>query len=65
MRKIILGKTGQEVSTISLGTWSYGGANKQGKIPIGWDGQDDKDSINACNELGIKMVLTGIRHFLH
>mgnify|MGYP001329107996 CR=1 FL=1 len=25
----------------------------------------DKDSINACNELGIKMVLTGKRHFLH
>ena len=25
----------------------------------------DKDSIKACNELGIKMVLTGKRHFLH
>ena len=25
----------------------------------------DKDSIEACNELGIKMVLTGRRHFLH
>ena len=25
----------------------------------------DKDSINECNELGIKMVLTGKRHFLH
>jgi len=25
----------------------------------------DKDSINACNELGMKMVLTGKRHFLH
>ncbi len=25
----------------------------------------DKDSIQACNELGIKMVLTGRRHFLH
>ena len=25
----------------------------------------DKDSINKCNELGIKMVLTGKRHFLH
>ncbi len=25
----------------------------------------DKDSINACNELGLKMVLTGRRHFLH
>jgi len=25
----------------------------------------DQDSINACNELGISMVFTGIRHFLH
>ena len=25
----------------------------------------DKDSIDACNDLGIKMVLTGKRHFLH
>ena len=56
MRKIILGKTGQEVSTISLGTWSYGGANMQGNIPVGWEGQEDKDSINAlkhCYKSGI------------
>ena len=56
MRKILLGKTGQEVSTISLGTWSYGGANKQGNIPVGWEGQEDKDSINAlkhCYKVGI------------
>ncbi len=25
----------------------------------------DTDSINTCNELGIKMILTGKRHFLH
>ncbi len=25
----------------------------------------DLDSIKACNELGIKMILTGKRHFLH
>ena len=25
----------------------------------------DEDSIKACNELGIKMVITGKRHFLH
>ena len=25
----------------------------------------DKESIKACNELGIKMVITGKRHFLH
>ena len=56
MRKITLGKTNAEVSAISLGTWSYGGANKQGKIPVGWEGQLDDDSINAllrCHEIGI------------
>ena len=56
MRRIILGKTGAEVSTISLGTWSYGGANKQGETPVGWEGQKDADSINAllrCHEIGI------------
>ena len=56
MRKIILGKTGAEVSAISLGTWSYGGANKQGETPVGWEGQQDNDSINAllrCHEIGI------------
>jgi phosphoribosylaminoimidazolecarboxamide formyltransferase / IMP cyclohydrolase len=25
----------------------------------------DQDSIQAANELGIVMVLTGVRHFLH
>jgi len=56
MRQIMLGKTGAEVSAISLGTWSYGGANKQGEIPVGWEGQQDDDSINAllrCHEIGI------------
>ena len=56
MRQIMLGKTGAEVSAISLGTWSYGGANKQGEIPVGWEGQQEDDSINAllrCHEIGI------------
>jgi aryl-alcohol dehydrogenase-like predicted oxidoreductase len=56
LRKIILGRTGAEVSAISLGTWSYGGANKSGKIPVGWAGQSDDDSKAALKrawELGI------------
>ena len=47
MRKIILGRTGAEVSAISLGTWSYGGANKSGKLPVGWAGQSNNDSTSA------------------
>jgi len=56
LRKIILGRTGAEVSAISLGTWSYGGANKSGKLPVGWAGQSDNDSTSALKrawELGI------------
>ena len=56
MRKIILGRTGTEVSVISLGTWSYGGVNKSGKLPVGWAGQSDDDSKLALKrawELGI------------
>ena len=56
MRKIFLGRTGAEVSAISLGTWSYGGANKSGKLPVGWAGQSDDDSKLALKrawELGI------------
>ena len=47
MIKIILGKTEEKVSIISLGTWSYGGANKVGTTPIGWGGQKENDSIDA------------------
>ena len=56
MRNITLGRTGAEVSAISLGTWSYGGANKSGKLPVGWAGQSDNDSTSALKrawELGI------------
>jgi len=47
MRKITLGRTNESVSAISLGTWSFGGANKVGNIPVGWAGQSDKDSTAA------------------
>ena len=56
MRKITLGRTGVKVSAISLGTWSYGGANKSGKHSVGWAGQSDNDStagLKRAWELGI------------
>jgi phosphoribosylaminoimidazolecarboxamide formyltransferase/IMP cyclohydrolase len=27
--------------------------------------RNDQDSIKAANELGLAMVITGVRHFLH
>ena len=47
MRNIILGRTGESVSAISLGTWSYGSGNKNGNVSVGWAEQDDADSTAA------------------
>jgi len=55
-----LGRTGAKVSRISLGTWSYGGANMVGKNqPIGWAGQADEDSRRALQ----KAYDSGINHW--
>jgi aryl-alcohol dehydrogenase-like predicted oxidoreductase len=56
MRKIILGRTNCEVSSISLGTWAFGGESMNGKMAVGWAGQNKKDSSDALTrawELGI------------
>ena len=56
MRKIVLGKTGAEVSAVSLGTWSYGSGNVTAGVSVGWPGQQDDDSRAALMrawELGI------------
>ena len=50
MRKIVLGRTGVHVSAISLGTWSYGGENISGSIPVGWSGQMYTDSRSALTQ---------------
>ena len=47
MRKITLGRTNEEVSAISLGTWAFGGASMSGKISVGWGGQTESDSKKA------------------
>jgi len=60
MEYTILGRTRKKVSRISLGTWSYGGANTVGKNqPIGWAGQEDSDSRTALQ----KAFSVGINHW--
>lgn len=60
MEYTILGRTGVQVSRISLGTWSYGGANLvNGKAPVGWAGQADEDSKKALR----KAYEVGINHW--
>ncbi|MFQ6604729.1 MAG: aldo/keto reductase [Fidelibacterota bacterium] len=57
MKTITLGRTGETVSRISLGTWSYGGENTSGTTSVGWAGQNDSDSVAALKkawELGIR-----------
>ncbi len=56
MNQIVLGKTGEKVSRISLGTWSYGGGNKSGSTSVGWTGQKDdvsREALKKAWELGI------------
>ena len=60
MEIVTLGRTGVNVSRISLGTWSYGGPNMAGKNqPMGWGGQTDEDSKNALR----KAYASGIDHW--
>jgi aryl-alcohol dehydrogenase-like predicted oxidoreductase len=60
MEYTILGRSREKVSRISLGTWSYGGANTVGKNqPIGWAGQEDSDSRTALQ----KAYSVGINHW--
>ena len=59
MKQITFGRTGAKVSTISLGTWSYGGGNVSGGRPVGWADQSDKDSQEAL----IQAWKSGINHW--
>ena len=60
MEIVTLGRTGANISRISLGTWSYGGPNMAGKNqPVGWGGQTDEDSKNALR----KAYAVGINHW--
>ena len=56
MENIILGRTGVNISRISLGTWSFGGANvSSNNQPVGWAGQSEEDSqlaLQKAHEVG-------------
>ena len=59
MKKIILGRTNQEVSIISLGAWSHGKQNTSGESNVGWANQTDQDSKHAL----LKSFSLGINHW--
>jgi aryl-alcohol dehydrogenase-like predicted oxidoreductase len=57
MRTRKLGWTGEELTTIGLGTWAIGGSGWK----FGWGPQDDKDSIKTIHkalDLGINWIDT-------
>ena len=59
MKKITFGRTNVKVSTISLGTWSYGSGNVSGGRSVGWADQSDVDSRAAL----IQTWNSGINHW--
>jgi len=59
MKKITFGQTNVEISTISLGTWSYGSGNVSGGRSVGWADQSDVDSRAAL----IQAWKSGINHW--
>ena len=59
MRKVVLGRTGELVSAISLGTWAFGGENMSGRFAVGWAGQSDNDSKSVL----LKAWESGINHW--
>ncbi len=59
MKQITFGRTGAKVSTISLGTWSYGGGNVSGGRSVGWADQSDKNSRAAL----VQAWKSGINHW--
>ena len=59
MKNITFGRTNVKVSTISLGTWSYGSGNVSGGQSVGWADQSDTDSRTAL----IQAWRSGINHW--
>jgi myo-inositol catabolism protein IolS len=56
MHRIRLGRTGTEVSPVSVGTWGHGGAKTVRGRPVGWSGHDDRLATAAllrAHELGL------------
>ena len=56
MRKVTLGRTQIKVSSVSLGTWAFGGANMSGKFSVGWSDQsknNSKKTLTRAWELNI------------
>ncbi len=59
MKKIILGRTEESISVISLGAWSHGKHNTNSGASVGWSNQSDQNSKDAL----LKSFSLGINHW--
>ena len=59
MERIRFGRCNQKVSRVALGTWSFGGPQMQGRVPIGWGAQDDRAALEALE----RAYAGGIMHW--
>lgn len=50
MQRVRFGRTGEEVPTVSLGSWGYSGPKEVGGRPVGWSGCDDDAASRALAE---------------
>ncbi len=55
----ILGRSGLKVSEVSLGCWAIGGPSWRDGNPVGWSGNDDKESLAGLR----RAYELGINHF--
>jgi len=56
MRRVKFGRTGVEVSAVSLGTWAFGGPQMVDGQPMGWFGTNDplaREALVRASERGI------------
>jgi len=59
MKKVILGRTEESISVISLGAWSHGKQNTDNGASVGWSNQSDQDSKDAL----LQSFSLGINHW--
>ena len=59
MKKVILGRTEESISVISLGAWSHGKQNTDAGASVGWSNQSDQDSKDAL----LQSFSLGINHW--
>lgn len=59
MNTVRLGRTNVDVSTVSLGTWAYGGPKKVNTRPVGWYGANERLALRSIHEAAAQ----GINHW--